>query len=1093
MTQKSIARLLSFAVMCVLVVSQAVAQGTETISLKLKNATLHQFFQKIEAQTDYKCSYRDVTISKKNDVTIEAKSISVAAALDQVLTPRNLAYSFPTDKSIVIFGKTVQQTKTRTITGVIKDENGEPVIGANVLQKGTSNGTITDFDGRYTLQVPAGAEVQVSYLGFTTQSFIAKAGTGNVTLRESAQALNEVVVVGYSTRKVEDITGAVSNIRADKTNIGGASTSVDQMLSGRIAGVQIKQNSSQPGGGGQTLIRGRNSLFLNTSPLYVVDGFVVNTPSTPSNGSAFSSPDRNPLNSINPNDIESVAVLKDAAATAIYGSQGSNGVIIITTKRGKQGKLKVSYSGYASFQEVGNKYDVMDAQDYMEMNNWLGRTNFSEQEIKNAKTTDWFDEVTQTGFIQSHDLSMSGGTEALKYYFSIGMYGMDGIVKNTGMDRYTGRSNISYSKDGFTFKSTMFATHIVDENQPTQGGTRNSVISSAMAYAPNLAVYNQDGSYTKDPNNDFIANPVSLLDIKDKTYTDKLNFSASAAYELTPNLKPEVKMSYDTQNALRKLYVPTTTAYNGSFSHNGTASQSEMRSTGLTFDGLLHYNFQIGEDHKFNGMVGYEYQKKTNNYFRSENSGFGTDATGANNLAAGNAPQTYSSRDERIDISGFGRMDYSYQDKYLATATVRRDGSSVFGANEKYAYFPGVSFGWKIDKEDFMEKYSGTIDLLKLRLGWGQSGNSGIAPYQSLGKYDMVANGVIGNNNLVGAKHTDYEANPDLKWETTSQLNLGLDFGFLGRLSGNLDFFVKQTEDMLVNVAQSPLSGYGYKWENAAEMAVWGMEFALNSTNIQTEDFSWNTQFSFSWNDNEITGYNTTSESTINSLNANGIIDGERTNTYYTYKVDGVDPETGSWTYVDINNDGKVDLDDRTMLGSPDPKVIMGLGNTFNYKGWSLNVFFNSNFGNKMFNQMAAESTLPKPSETLNYLQDANNHWTAGAVNASIPGNRAMPQGNVYYNSHWIEDAWFIRLQNVTLSYDLSRIPAVKRYLDKAKVYVQGQNLFLITPYDGLDPELSNTSATGVSEYYPAFLPGSVDMNAYPPSRTYTIGVNFSF
>ena len=775
----------------VMLLHAGVTYAQEKLRISFSNVSLEEALKKIESASKYTFFYDDKRTDLSQKVSANANGQSIEEVLNAMLKTTNLTYEIDNRQiALIIKEKNGISQKSKKISGVVKDENNEPVIGVSIVQRNTTNGTITDLDGRFSMELPENSSIEISYVGYGKQIIpVANKSNFDIVLKENSLNLDEVVVVGYASRKVEDITGAVSNIRADKTNIGGASTSVDQMLSGRISGVQFKQNTSQPGGGGKTIIRGRNSLFLNTDPLYVVDGFVVNTPSAPSSGMAFNAPDRDPLNSINPNDIESIAVLKDAAATAIYGAQGSNGVFIITTKRGKQGKIRISYDGYAGVQTVANEYDVMNAQQYMRYNNAFNLTSFTEQEINAAQATNWFDQVTRNGFLQSHNVNLSGGSESLKYYFSLGYYGMDGIVKNTGMDRYTGRSNIEYKKDKFTFSSNIFATHILDTNQPTEGGTRNSVISSSIAFAPNVTVRDQNGAYNKDPNNDFIANPVSLLDINDKIYTDKLNFSAGASYEVLPGLKPEIKLTYDVQNAHRSFYVPSTTAYNGNFTHGGTASQSSMRSTGISFDGLLHYDAVFNKKHHVTGLLGYEYYQRDNNYFRAENSGFGTDATHENNLGGGNAPKMSSSKDRRKDISGFGRVDYSFDDKYLATVTLRRDGSSVFGGNNKYAYFPGVSVGWKIDKEDFMAGAADKVDILKLRLGYGQSGNSGIDPYQSLSKYDMTTNGILGQNKVSGATLTNYMENPDLTWETTSQVNLGIDYGFFSRLSGNLDFF----------------------------------------------------------------------------------------------------------------------------------------------------------------------------------------------------------------------------------------------------------------------------------------------------------------
>lgn len=996
--------------------------------------------------------------------------------------------------------------QTKTISGRVSDEKGNFVSGASVVVTGSFSGTITDELGNFKIMVPAATKsIEISCVGYQTQELaIGSSVTINITLRTSVSALDEVVVVGYGTKKVSDLTGAVTNIKAGQTNIGGSSAAIDQMLQGRIAGVQFKQNTSQPGGGGTMIIRGRNSLFLNSNPLYVIDGFIVNTPETPGTGTAyFSSPDKDPLNSINPEDIESVAVLKDAAATAIYGAKGSNGVVIITTKKGKKGKAKISFDSYYSFQKIAKRVDVMNAPQYMNFwNKYQTQSGlpalFEQGQIDTVKTTDWFDLVTRTGQIQNYNLSLSGASDNLNYFFSVGYFDNEGIVKNSGMKRLNGRGNLQYRKDKFTFNSNVFATNMVNNNQQTEGGTRSSVIASAITFAPYLPVKDRNGVYTRDPNNNFLVNPVSMLDINDRLTTDKLNFSIDADYEIAKGLKPEMRATYDVQNDNRAFYVPSTTPYNGNIAHGGTGSQTAQRALGYTLDALLHYDIILAQKHKLTALAGYEYYYRNSNTFSAFNSGFGTDVTGSNNLGGGTAPIVSSNKFDRKDISAFGRVDYSYGDKYLVTVTLRRDGSSVFGSNNKFATFPGLSFGWRLDKEGFMVN-SKNLDILKLRLGYGVTGNSGITPYQSLAIYNMGLNtidpntaAIIGGAIIPGATLTAYKPNPCLKWESTAQFNAGVDYGFSKRFSGAFDFFVKSTKNMLVQVNLNTNAGYQYQWQNAATMRTWGIEYSISSVNIQSKNFQWTTNLNFSWLNNKITSYNTGDSSTIASLNSMGIIKGQRTNSYYTYIYNGIDPGTGSFKFKDLNGDGMVNTADRQVVGSPDPRYVVGLGNTLSYKGFTLNFFFNGNFGNKLHNQTMAQYTVPGANNIANAFVQAQNFWTAANTSSDIPANIANNGGSWIYNSRWIESAWFIRLQNVTLSYN---IPAkvFNHIFSNVRVYAQAQNLFVITPYKGMDPEASNNAYLPATENMPAFLAGSTDINAYPPARTYTFGLKFSF
>ncbi|PTT01068.1 SusC/RagA family TonB-linked outer membrane protein, partial [Pedobacter sp. HMWF019] len=1079
---------------CVMHAKTVTAQAflEKSINLSSNNIELSTMLKRIERLTGVKFVYVHNTLENTRLVSRDFKGQTLKSILDQVLKENGIAYEVISGKIVLSKAEDLSLPDI-VIKGRVTTVKGETLPGVSIKVKGTSKGAVTDTNGAYSLSAPEGAVLVVSYIGFTTQEVPVNGRTTvNIQLVEEAMNLNEMVVVGYGNRKVNDITGAVTNIKAENSNIGGASTSVDQLIGGRVAGVQFKQNTAQPGGGGRTIIRGRNSLFLNTDPLYVIDGFIVNSPASPSGDSNFSSPDRNPLNTINPNDIESIAILKDAAATAIYGAKGSNGVIIITTKRGAQGKAKITYDGYGGIQTIAKKLEVMDAQQYMTFWNGLGKTNFTESQISNAKTTDWFDDITRTGTLQSHNVNISGATDNLNYFFSTGYFNQDGVVKNSGLERLNGRGNIQYNYKKFNFSANMFATRLVDQNQPTEGGTRNSIIASSIAFAPYQPVRDANGVYSRDPYNDFIANPISLLDINNKLYTDKMNYSVSTKYEVLPGLKPEIRFTYDVQNANRDFYVPSTTAYNGNFTHGGTGSQTSQRSYSYLVDGLLNYEKKFAEKHAFTALLGYEYFYRNTNQFQAQNSGFGVDVTGANNLGSGSAPVVSSNKFDHTDISVFGRVDYTYDDRYMATLTVRRDGSSVFGANNKFGVFPGLSLGWRLDKEDFL-KDSKTVNLLKLRAGYGKTGNSGIDPYQSLSKYDLGTNGIIGQAPVVGATLTDYKANPDLKWETTSQLNIGLDYGLFGRVTGAVDFFVKNTKNMLIRVQQNNLSGYTLQWQNAASMRTSGMEFSLNSTNVQNDNFQWTTSANFTLLNNKITDYNTSDPTTIAALNSIGVIKGERTNSYYTYIVNGVDPATGSFAYKDLDGNGVINSNDRMIYGNPDPKFNVGLGNTFRYKNLSLDFFFNGSFGNKLLNQTRAWYTVPGVDDVSNYLSSAMGYWSPSNLTSSIPNNRSNGGASWLYNSAWIEPAWFIRLQSVNLSYNLPVKEMFHHAFSNAKIYVQAQNLFLITKYKGIDPEAANNAYVPATENLPALLPGSTDINAYPSARTFTLGVSLSF
>ncbi|PGH40075.1 MAG: SusC/RagA family TonB-linked outer membrane protein [Candidatus Nephrothrix sp. EaCA] len=1064
-----------------------------TVTLDIKNKPVKKVLAEIELLTHVKFAYRSDVVALNNRVNLEAQNEPLGQVLNRLLENK-IACEIIGDQILLtaahnFFYQDLQsiEDKSIAVTGKILDEKGEPLAGVTIVVKETTLGTISDAAGKFSIDVPdENSVLSFSYVGYITQQITVGQQTEiSITLKEDVRNLDEVVVVGYGEQKKSDITGAIVNIKAENTNLGGASTSVDQMLSGRVAGLQFTQNSSQPGGAGTVIIRGRNSLFLNTDPLYVIDGFIVNAPSSPGVGTdSFSSPASNPLNSINPNDIESVAILKDAAATAIYGAKASNGVVLITTKRGKGG-MKVSYDTYYSLQTFANQFEVMNAQDYMQFWSNKGTIRFTEAQIKSAQTTDWFKLISRTGQVRSHNISLSSSAENLNCFFSLGYFGNDGIIKNSGLERLSGRSNVQYHKNKFSLNTNIFATHIANNNIQTEGGYRSSIVASAIAFAPYLPVRDNEGVYSRDPYYNFLVNPVSMLDIKDLLKSDKLNFSFGASYEVLPGLKPEVRVTYDVQDDLRSFYVPATTPFNGNIAHGGTGSQSSQRAVGYTLNGLLHYDKVVNGDHHFTALLGYEYFTRQNSQALAFNSGFGTDLTGYDNLGSGISPVVSSLRTKRVDISGFGRLDYSYKEKYLATFTLRRDGSSVFGRNNKFAVFPGVSLGWKLDQEDFLQSFS-SIDLLKLRFGFGVTGNSGIAPYQSLYKYDQGVNSFettsqIGQQAVTGFSLTDVKESPNLKWESTTQYNAGLDYGFSKRFSGSIDFYVKDTKDMLILLNIPTTTGSSTQWLNAVSMRGYGIEYILTSKNVANENFKWTTDLNFSWLGNKITSYNTNDSSTILGLNNRGIIKGIRSNSYYT----------NIWTgTIDASSGGLAVKPKKELYGCPDPTYTAGLGNTFTHKQWSLNFFLNSNFGNKLHNQTKAIYSVPEGINPVNGFKDMLRAWSPTNASTDIPQSQVSSPAWLN-NSRWIEDAWFIRMQSLTLAYTCR--PGLIKLVRSLRIYWQAQNLFIITPYTGLDPELSNNKPLPQTQYLPAYLRGSTDINAYPPARTYTAGISAQF
>lgn len=1075
--QQNLKMLITFILLFVLCLGNVYAQS-QRITINLKNASLSEVFQEIEKQTTYRFSYRNTVLDNRKDITISKTNETVSSVLDAVLKDKGLDYKIVSSKMIAISVKSKQTTpsgKIQRITGTVKDEKGEPIIGANIKVAGTSLGTITDLDGNFSLDAPADGELTVSYIGYDEQQVVVNDKKSfTIVLKEDTKVLDEVVVIGYGTVKKSDLTGSVANISANESNKGGVSTSVGQMLQGRVAGLVSSQGSPQPGGSSDIVIRGRNSIYGSSAPLYIVDGFPFNPSTAPDAGSVgfSSSGSRDPLNFINPNDIENVSVLKDAAATAIYGTRGANGVIIITTKHGRSGGLKVNYDGYAGIQTQAKKYDMMNATEYM--NYWNaqeGGPKFTQEQIDNATTTNWVDQVMRTGFVQSHQVNLSAAENGLRYYFSAGYYDQNGILKSSAMSRYTVRSNIEYQKKKLKINTNVAYANIKDENQPDAGGARNSMLESALSFAPYLTP-STDGSYVSDPASTFKVYPNSLLDISDITKSARTDVNTSLEYEIISGLKPQIKFGYNIQNVTRIFFLPSTTPSNGGLPdsdgrfHKGRASVTENRNEDITIEGLLTYNKALGSGLNISALAGYSYLLRKWEGSRARGEGFSPiDIFEANNMGAADKQYAESWKGDNAIISGFGRLDVSWKDRYFITGTIRRDGASNFGENNKWGWFPGISAAWKISSEKFMAKYK-NINQLKLRVGWGVTGNSGFDNYLSQYLYNVSNNNgaIIGQDQVTAIRLSDTKANPDLKWEKTAQLNVGIDLVAFEILSLNLDFYKKKTSDLIIPMKLPSESGLNQQWVNAADFDVQGIEGTIGANLINSKNFNWSANFNLGWNDSKVSKINLTGDAALSSLQDIGIIEGEKPRSYYLYKFKEIN-EDGALTFYDLNNDGSVDTKDRMVMGSSDPDVTMGLGNTFTYKGLTLDFFFNAALGRKLLNSHKAQHTSA-------YLADPSNLYRCTLTEANLPKyyNQSVG-GDFTNNSRWLENASYLRLQDVTLSYEFPKT-VLGKVIDNLKVYVQAQNLFTVSEWSGVNPESNGL---------------------YPSLRSFTGGISVTF
>lgn len=999
-------------------------------------------------------------------------------------------------------GVTITQ-QAKKVSGVVKDNAGEPIAGANVVVKGTTNGTVTDMDGKYTLDAPTNATLVISFIGYTTKEI--KAGSQNVVnavLDEDAIGLNEVVAIGYGYQKKKDLTGSVSSVSAKDMVMGGTVSNAAQALQGKTAGVQVSQTSKAPGGSISVRVRGSNSISSTNEPLYVVDGF----------------PSSEGLN-INPNDIESMQILKDASATAIYGARGANGVVLITTKRGKSGENKISYNGYLGAQKIINPFELLNGKDYMNLQNALfkevaGQENtengaYTPSQLQSDVNTDWIDVCTRLGLVQDHNIQFQGGSEKTKVLTSLGYYNQEGILKNTDFSRISGRVNVdqtinNYIKAG----ATIYAHREMSKYQQYSGNIVNSnVLLGILSYDPTVKAYNEDGSYGRVPGGRGDNPLANLLERKNDSRNDKFNGSAYLEIHPLKGLIAKATGGVEVMNNFQGTYLPAST-YQGGID-NGVASTYDYSGTRQIFEGLVNYMETFNKVHDFGAMVGYTYEKFTGEYRRINAKDFSTDVFGYNNLgAAAQKTSIASNKTENILISFFGRINYTLMDKYLATVTIRRDGSSRFGANNRWGTFPSGSLAWRMSEEDFIKNLN-VFSNLKLRAGFGVTGNERIGDYAS---FALMANTHLtmdGAGNLAGMHMNQASpSNPDLKWETTQQYNIGLDMGFFNnRLSVSVDGYFKKTNDLLLNMDMPFYTGFVSGQSNVGSIQNRGFEIDLTSHNM-TGDFIWDTKFNFSLNRNKVLDLGTNGEILIKSSKPMGTVteqeyavvrEGKPLGSLFGYRYVGVLQEGENYSlqpgakpgdpkFADTDGNGVLDDKDREIIGQANPDFIFGLTNNFAYKGFDLSVFFQGSVGNELLN-------MSRMNMELNRSTDALNRWTPTNTNTNMPRNgfyyTAKGKGG-YINDYFIEDASFLRLKNLTLGYTVP----FKKVVSSCRVYASVENLFTITGYSGWDPEVDTKAydtAKNSGSNQTANVGAGLDFNAYPSMRTYTIGLNITF
>ena len=993
----------------------------------------------------------------------------------------------------------------RTITGTVKDKfSGTTIPGATILEKGTSNGTTTDLDGKYSITISDKTKSLVfSFVGLKAMTLmIGESNVLNASMEEENIGLEEVVVIGYGAVKKSDLTGSVSSVKMDKLEEIPAN-SFDKKIQGRMPGVRVTSLSSQPGGATSIRVRGGNSIMSGNEPLYIIDGVIVESQM---NMSWIGSPAENGLSSINPNDIESIEVLKDASATAIYGARGANGVVLITTKKGKVGNDNLSFSAYVGLQTHASEVNVMNASQFARLYDEAGynanpdgyRPLYPNPDSLGAGT-DWQNEIYRSAPIQNYTLTFTGGNEKTKYAISGDYFTQDGIIKGSDFQRISFRINFDRKVNkwlnigtNLTFNNTVSNTVPTD----TPGGFFPGVVNTALTFSPVLPVYDEDGNYTlTDPNADaWLDNPVAVTnDVDAVSKINRLLGNVYAEFLFTKGLTFRSSVGADIYRHIQDMYTPRY-VYSGSF-NDGQARFATTDATTMLFDNTLTYTNTFNDLHTLTVVGGTSFQKVKNRSYIDISTGFPNDILSYYGIEnAENMPDIYTAFTESAIVSFYTRLNYNFKQRYLFTVTGRVDGSSRFGSNNRYAFFPSAAFAWRMAQEDFIKNLNVFSDL-KFRVSYGYSGNERIGDYQYI---STLGSTIYYFNNAYPATGfaPSNPGNANLGWETTTQFDVGLDFGFIDdRLTFTTDYYYKKTFDLLYWFNLPWSTGFNSYMKNIGTLQNQGFEFMVSSANF-VKEFKWNTDFNISFNKNKVLDLNGGELYVNNDTyklkigNWAVIREGEEMGSFFGLQSDGIwqtedadeaavyGAEPGDFKYIDQNQDGKIDADDRLIIGQALPDFHWGFNNTFSYKGFSLDIFFQGVHGNQILNSNRFE--LESGNGLSNAGVDMLDRWTPENPSNIYPrANRAADY--LHMSDRYLEDGSFVKMKTLTFGYDLPLKTVSRMNLNKLKFYFTVQNVFTITKYTGFDPEVSRFGQDNTRLGY--------DYGGYPSSRTYILGL----
>ncbi len=1074
------------------------SQGSR-FNLKYENATIKEVFNEMSSNSELQFFYSNDDFNIYKKVNLNAENATIEVILNQILDLKHLRYKV-IDNAVIISKKDMsfgidEILQTKSITGKVTDDQGLPLPGVTVIIKGTTQGMVTSADGNYSLSnVPGDATLVFSFMGMLTQEIpVGTQSKINVIMAVDAIGIEEVVAIGYGTMKKSDLTGSVVSVRPDDF-VKGVTTNALQLLQGKASGVTVNQSNSEPGGEMTIRVRGAGSINSSNSVLVVIDGLPGGDPS-----------------SLNPEDIESMEILKDASSAAIYGTRAANGVVLITTKKGSIGTPVVSYNAYVGYQTPNYKFDVLNATQYLQMINDISADGgkpkpYTDAEIAAAGVgTDWQDQILRNAWVKNHQLSFRGGSETSKYYVSLGYLDQDGIIISSGIKKYNTLINLELNPSNrFKFGLNLNASTKLKDIVPNTSNSPNEradPLNTAIQFDPRLTPeLTENGEYQRNSTIS-LDNPLALAyGYNNMSRNTRISGSTYGEYEIIDGLKASAKFGVNMNNSRLDSYEDKTTERGATT--NGIGEINSYISNYWLFETLLKYD-KTFENHRINVLGGATWEEFESLSQFSGASQFLSDVTETNLLQSGEVEtmRVKSGKSKRALQSLIARANYVYNDKYLLTATIRRDGTSRFSETNKYAYFPSVALGWRVTQEDFMQNIP-AISNLKLRAGYGQLGNDGIGNFETIQTFVAGGSTVLGDATQSGAQPARIP-NVDLVWETTEEYNIGIDFGlFNNRISGDIEYYVKNTKDQLFKKPVPMTTGFSTVRTNFGTVKNSGIDISLNSINIDNE-FKWRTNVTFSTLKNEVVklppfvGDLITSGGIGFAGRYSVVQEGSPMMAYYGYNIVGIFQENDDiansaqpnakpgWPkFEDVEPDGKINSKDRVILGDPFPDFAFSLSNSFSYKNFSLDVYIMGVQGIETMNANLLESFRPINFDRNILTDHYLNRWTPDNPNAPYPSgvkSSSYYAGDKFVNNLTIVDASFIRLKTVTLGYN---IPVKRLNLVKsAFVYLSGENLLTITDFEGYDPD-ANQSGTAVAKS---------SYNNYPLAKTIRIGANIKF